>query len=672
MSFFVSEFTDSLRISDDGNYVKMNNPGVPYVEIMFGVSSGMFKVVNVKTIEEGRIGIPSNIREYLGVSLNDEVIVVLHQTIEHYSTTVTIRVVEKIDDHLDNNVKADFNSLFIKKFSNNVLTPGVKYIFNVDDRSYKFKIVSPSNVDYMFASNLRFENDVIKSPVKKSITFRRSLGNQDLENLDNSAESSLNRILESLNILDDRLGKNENSKKNYPNDLKDIEDVDVGGLDDEINQIIRLVSLSGVLSEESKDMGIKTTKGILLYGPPGCGKTSLALHIAKKLKPRSCRLVEGPELNNKYIGETTKAIRRLFEPAEEDKKDGIEGLHVIIFDEGDILFGTRSEGNDCGSKHQNETSAQLLAKIQGINDLPNLLIIIMTNRKDAIDPALIRSGRIDTHIEIKKPNRDGRLAILKIVTKTMKHKEYLADDVNLETLADLTKNFTGADITTMISNAATRPMIDIVDIVTLKRINTDRPILKMSHIMDEFTQMNLTINPPVELSSELDIILSYVKDINIDDLTSDRRVKLNESIQSTNFYLDSNNIIQYYPHSVLFCGFYGSLMTLVGIYIKEMKDKFDRIVYISPEILINGKSVWSEFQYASVGEKSLIILNDVDLMLIDNSPFDKTSKEIMAIFSSVIKLNKKVVVIMISSDEECIKKYNLNKRCSTNIKIDKE
>lgn len=658
MSFTICEFKNSKGEVDTGNYIKMKEPECSYIEIMFGDASGMFKVINSTSVEEATVSIPSNIRDHFKANIGDEIIIILHKTIDQYTTSVTIRLLEKPEGITKEEIRTDFRLPFIKRFNTVVITPKVKYIFNVDQKHYIFSVITPDNVDHLFASTARLEDDVEES--KKHLKFRKSAKKADLTNNETpiSADDSLQRMLNRLNNPEINFN---GELEVHVNDSANIEDFEIGGLDEEINKIIRLVSLSNVLSEEAKDMKVKTTKGILLHGEPGCGKTLLAKYICKKLNPRSCKFIEGPELNNKYIGQTSANIRHLFEPAEKDQKAGISGLHIVVFDEADTIFAARSNGDDAGSKHHNETVTQLLSKIQGLNELHNILIIIMTNRKEDLDLALIRSGRIDTHIEIKKPTKDGRLAILKIATKEMAVKNYLSPCVDLEKLSDLTKNFTGADITTMISNASTRSMVNMIDITTLKRTNSDKPLLTMEQIICEFNEMNLKINPPVEVSKDLDIILQMTPNIELENVAS--------IANFTKLYFE-NEIHNYWtPLSILLTGNQKKLMLRTGAYIKKVKDQFDRVVYISPVTLIGCESVWSKFQYAIDGERSLIILNDIDTMLSDNGPFDKTSKEIMAILSSVIKPNKKVVVIMTCCDNEIAKKYNLRNKSTKVIDL---
>ncbi|HEX9773964.1 MAG TPA: proteasome ATPase, partial [Actinomycetota bacterium] len=176
---------------------------------------------------------------------------------------------------------------------------------------------------------------------------------------------------------------------------------------------------------------LKPPKGVLLYGPPGCGKTliakavanSLAKSIAEKTGNVSAKSyflnIKGPELLNKYVGETERQIRQIFQRAKE-KSD--EGFPVIVFfDEMDSLFRTRGSG--VSSDVENTIVPQLLSEIDGVETLSNVIVIGASNREDMIDPAILRPGRLDVKIKIERPDPEGAREILRI---------YLDDDLPLD------------------------------------------------------------------------------------------------------------------------------------------------------------------------------------------------------------------------------------------------
>ncbi|KAJ5070587.1 vesicle-fusing atpase [Anaeramoeba ignava] len=233
------------------------------------------------------------------------------------------------------------------------------------------------------------------------------------------------------------------------------ESMGIGGLDKEFSDIFRRAFASRVFPPSViRKLGVSHVRGILLWGPPGTGKTLMARQIGKMLNGKEPKVVNGPEILNKYVGQSEENIRKLFEDAEKEQLErGDESdLHIIIFDEIDAICrkrGTRNDGTGVGDTVVN----QLLAKIDGVDSLNNILVIGMTNRKDMIDEALLRPGRLEVQMEINLPNEYGRIQIFRIHTSKMQKEKMLAKDVNLEELAKLTKNFSGAEIEGLVKSA---------------------------------------------------------------------------------------------------------------------------------------------------------------------------------------------------------------------------
>ncbi|KAH7676371.1 vesicle-fusing ATPase protein [Dioscorea alata] len=210
----------------------------------------------------------------------------------------------------------------------------------------------------------------------------------------------------------------------------------IGGLSEEFTDIFRRAFASRVFPPHvTNKLGIKHVKGMLLYGPPGTGKTLMARQIGKLLNGREPKIVNGPEVLSKFVGETEKNVRDLFADAEADQKakGDQSDLHVIIFDEIDAICKSRGSTRDGTGVHDSIVN-QLLTKIDGVESLNNVLLIGMTNRKDLLDEALLRPGRLEVHVEINLPDENGRLQILQIHTNKMKENSFLAADVSLEEL----------------------------------------------------------------------------------------------------------------------------------------------------------------------------------------------------------------------------------------------
>ncbi|KAK3593526.1 hypothetical protein CHS0354_037052 [Potamilus streckersoni] len=240
----------------------------------------------------------------------------------------------------------------------------------------------------------------------------------------------------------------------------DFNKMGIGGLDKEFSAIFRRAFASRVFPPEVvEQLGMKHVKGILLFGPPGTGKTLMARQIGKMLNAREPKIVNGPQILDKYVGESEANIRKLFADAEDEEKrcGPMSGLHIIIFDEIDAICKTR--GSVAGNTGVHDTVVnQLLAKIDGVEQLNNILVIGMTNRKDMIDEALLRPGRLEVQMEIGLPDENGRVQICNIHTTTMRENKKLADDVDIPEIAALTKNFSGAEIEGLVRAAQSTAM----------------------------------------------------------------------------------------------------------------------------------------------------------------------------------------------------------------------
>jgi vesicle-fusing ATPase len=263
----------------------------------------------------------------------------------------------------------------------------------------------------------------------------------------------------------------EAEEENVPlfNSSFNFEEMGIGGLDDQLESIIRRAFITRLIPNKLlKALGQKHVRGMLLYGAPGCGKTLIARQISKILNSHPPKIVNGPEILNKYVGQSEENIRELFIDAEKEQE--IRGdnsrLHVIIFDEIDAICKQRGAGGAMGGATDNVVN-QLLSKIDGIDSLNNILLIGMTNRKDMIDEALLRPGRLEVHIEITPPNKAGREQILRIHTKEMKKNNILSEDVNFEQIAELTEGFSGAKLEALVRSTASNVLFKRITISDL-------------------------------------------------------------------------------------------------------------------------------------------------------------------------------------------------------------
>ncbi len=217
---------------------------------------------------------------------------------------------------------------------------------------------------------------------------------------------------------------------------------DIGGLSAQIQEIKEVVELPLKKPELFKKVGITPPKGILLYGGPGTGKTLLAKAVAASTNSTFIQVV-GSELVQKFIGEGAKMVKEIFELARK------KAPSIIFIDELDSLASKRIEIGTSGEREVNRTFMQLLAEIDGFHPLDNVKVIGATNRKDILDPAIIRPGRLDRLIRIPLPKTEARIDILKIHCSRMS----LDKDVNLENLSMLMEDFSGAEIKAVCTEA---------------------------------------------------------------------------------------------------------------------------------------------------------------------------------------------------------------------------
>lgn len=406
-------------------------------------------VLSVRTYDAfppGSVGLNGNQRLWARLSLDEEVTVqpfdLTHTTgSQSYLGTMNIEI------RFRNRAKAtsvpfdqdELSETFIKRFLSQIFQPTQNLVFEFKGYYFDMIVRSVQIVDLAHTSMAESsESTVIRS--KGFLTEKTMLnffsGDQLVQ-----LKSSTSRRMRTDPII-------------RP-DFK-FADMGIGGLDAEFTLIFRRAFASRILPPDLVDnLGINHVKGMLLYGPPGTGKTLIARQIGKMLNAREPKVVNGPEILSKYVGSSEENIRKLFADAElEYKKKGDQsGLHIIIFDELDSVFKQRGSRGD-GTGVADNVVNQLLAKMDGVDQLNNILVIGMTNRRDLIDEALLRPGRFEVQVEIHLPDEYGRKQILEIKTKKMRDSNMLGNDVNLNELAALTKNFSGAEIEGLVKSAS--------------------------------------------------------------------------------------------------------------------------------------------------------------------------------------------------------------------------
>lgn len=228
----------------------------------------------------------------------------------------------------------------------------------------------------------------------------------------------------------------------------------IGGRVKKLEELCRRVLASRKYPKEViSALGIKHVKGILLYGPPGTGKTLIAKNLGKILNINNITVINGPELSDSHFGGTEKVLREVFARAiaEYAIRGKDSDLYLIIFDEIDSVCGTRRGG--AAAWAADNTVNQMLTILDGVVELDNIIVVGITNRKDLVDSAVLRPGRLEVHLEIEMPNEEDRLKILQIHTQEMIKGGYVSGEVDLEALARVSAGYSGADLAGLVRSA---------------------------------------------------------------------------------------------------------------------------------------------------------------------------------------------------------------------------
>lgn len=248
---------------------------------------------------------------------------------------------------------------------------------------------------------------------------------------------------------------------------------DVGGLDNQVRELKEAIEWPLKFKESFTRMGISPPRGVLLFGPPGCGKTLLAKAVATESEVNFIS-IKGPALLSKWVGESEKAVREIF------RKAKMASPTIVFFDEIDSLAPRRGSGfGDSGTTER--VISQLLTEIDGLEMMKQIVIIAATNRPDIVDTALLRPGRFDRFVLIPPPTQKSRLKILEIFTKEMP----IADDVDLKVLAKTLEGFSGADIESLCREAAMLAL----------REDMNTSIVKLKHFKEAMQKVHASITP---------------------------------------------------------------------------------------------------------------------------------------------------------------------------------
>lgn len=275
---------------------------------------------------------------------------------------------------------------------------------------------------------------------------------------------------------------------------------DIGGLHEEIQRVREMVELPLRHPELFQRLGIEPPKGVLLHGPPGCGKTLLARAVANESEANFFS-INGPEIMSKFYGESEARLREMFEQGQKNSPS------IIFIDELDAIAPKREEVT---GEVERRVVAQLLALMDGLSGRGNLIVIGATNRPAALDPALRRPGRFDREIEIGVPDRQGRHEILQIHTRGMP----LSEDVNLKKLAEMAHGYTGADVAALCRETAMKALRRYLPQINLEEERVPPSVLeKMEVRMEDFLNAYKEITPTAMREVYIEVPTVHWKDI---------------------------------------------------------------------------------------------------------------------------------------------------------------
>jgi transitional endoplasmic reticulum ATPase len=275
---------------------------------------------------------------------------------------------------------------------------------------------------------------------------------------------------------------------------------DIGGLHEEILRVREMVELPLRHPELFQRLGIEPPKGVLLHGPPGCGKTLLARAVANESEANFYS-INGPEIMSKFYGESEARLREIFQQAQQNAPS------IIFIDELDAIAPKREEVT---GEVERRVVAQLLALMDGLSGRGNVIVIGATNRPSALDQALRRPGRFDREIEIGVPDKQGRYEVIQIHTRGMP----LAEDVDLKKLADMTHGYTGADLSALSRETAMKALRRYLPQINLEEERIPPAVLeKMEVKMDDFINAYKEVTPTAMREVYIEVATVHWSDV---------------------------------------------------------------------------------------------------------------------------------------------------------------
>jgi transitional endoplasmic reticulum ATPase len=418
---------------------------------------------------------------------------------------------------------------------------------------------------------------------------------------------------------------------------------DIGGLDNVIQKLRDMVELPFKYKKIFSKLGIEPPKGVLLYGPPGCGKTLLAKALANELNAYFL-VINGPEIMSKFYGESEQRLREIFKLA---KKKAKKYPAIIFIDEIDAIAPKRDEVT---GEVEKRVVAQLLALMDGLESRGDVIVIAATNRPNAIDPALRRPGRFDVEIEIPMPDKKARYEILRVHTRRLQEAGLLSPSIDLEKIAEMTHGFTGADLAALVKEAFMRAL--------------KRAITKCSGCTPEELMSQLIVTNEDFLAAFRSIIPSGLREIFIEtpDVSWSDIGGLDEVkqvlVENVILPLKNPDLYEKYgikpPRGLLLYGPPGCGKTLLAKAVAK-ESGFNFIAVRGPEILSkwvgeSERAIREIFKKARMHAPSIVFLDEVDSiapirgLLSDSGVTERVVTQLITELDGIKDLNNVIVI----------------------------
>jgi len=379
---------------------------------------------------------------------------------------------------------------------------------------------------------------------------------------------------------------------------------DVGGLHEEIQRVREMVELPLRHPELFQRLGIEPPKGVLLHGPPGCGKTLLARAVANESEANFFS-INGPEIMSKFYGESEARLREIFQQAQQNAPS------IIFIDELDAIAPKREEVT---GEVERRVVAQLLALMDGLSGRGNVIVIGATNRPSALDPALRRPGRFDREIEIGVPDKQGRYEVIQIHTRGMP----LAEDVDLKKLAEMSHGYTGADLSSLGRETAMKALRRYLPQIDLEEERVPPSVLdKMQVTMEDFNNAYKEITPTAMREVYIEIPTIHWEDIGgLEEVKEDLREAVEWPLKTPEIF-DRLGIKP--PKGILLYGPPGCGKTLLGKAVAT-ESAANFITIKGPEVFSkwvgeSEKAIREVFRKARMAAPAVVFFDEIDSLV---------------------------------------------------------